>query len=135
MNFLLEHGANPQAVDREGCTPLHYLCETQNYEMVRKLLPVCAASKDVRNRFGKKPADLVRDAEVKRMLRAFSTKRNSRVSSQSRERSAHKATVQVTSLKDDKEVFDSIEQMFRKFSQFKKRSDSKKALERRQSSA
>ena len=77
LDYLLAHGANPSVVDRDGCTPLHYLCETQNYDMVKKLLPVCAASKDVRNRFGKKPADLVKDAEVKRMLRNFSSRLNS----------------------------------------------------------
>ena len=109
-------------VDRDGCTPMHYLCETQNYDMVKRLLPVCAASKDVRNRFGKKPADLVKDAEVKRTLRNFSSRLNSQRQSQSRERSksTYKTTVQVMKLRDDKDVLDSIEQMFRKFSLNKK---------------
>ena len=37
--------------------------------MIKVILPLCAQSKDVRNRFGKKPADLIEDKEVKRLLR------------------------------------------------------------------
>jgi ankyrin repeat protein len=69
IKYLLEKGASTTVVDRDGCTPLHYLCESQNYEMVKLLIPLCQVSKDVRNRFGKKPADLVCDKDIKRLLR------------------------------------------------------------------
>jgi len=45
--------------------------------MIRYLLPLASSSKDVRNRFGKKPADLVKDKEIKKMLRNFSQRRDS----------------------------------------------------------
>lgn len=45
--------------------------------MVRFLLPLSGASKDVRNRFGKKPVDLIQDKEMKRLLRNYSQRRDS----------------------------------------------------------
>jgi len=80
--YLLDHDANPLVVDRDGSTPLHYLCETQNHEMIKLVMPKCGASKHLRNRFGKKPLDYITDKEVKRTL--MTTKSGSRRSSQSK---------------------------------------------------
>lgn len=41
IKYLLDKGASTTVVDRDGCTPLHYLCEGQNYEMVKLLIPLC----------------------------------------------------------------------------------------------
>lgn len=77
IKYLLERGVSPHVVDRDGCTPLHYLCETENHEMVKFLLPLSGPSRDVRNRFGKKPVDLIQDKEMKRLLRNYSQRRDS----------------------------------------------------------
>jgi ankyrin repeat protein len=71
IRYLLDNGASVSVVDRDGSTPLHYLCETENHEMIKEILPLCKGSgvRDVRNRFGKKPADLVQDKEMKKLLR------------------------------------------------------------------
>lgn len=69
IQFLMSKGANTSVVDRDGCTPLHYLCETDNLELIKLLLPACKGCKDVRNRHGKKPVDLVTSDEVKRFIR------------------------------------------------------------------
>jgi ankyrin repeat protein len=34
IRYLIEKGANTSVVDRDGCTPLHYLCESENYQMI-----------------------------------------------------------------------------------------------------
>jgi ankyrin repeat protein len=80
IRYLLDHKCNTAAVDRDGCTPLHYLCETENHEMIKLLLPLSLGSKDVRNRFGKKPVDLVKDMEMKKLLRNYSSRRQSKSS-------------------------------------------------------
>jgi len=72
---LLFKGANPSVVDRDGCTPLHYLCENENVEMINLVLPLSAGSKDVRNRFGKKPADLLTSETLRKVVRQFNSKR------------------------------------------------------------
>ena len=41
IRYLLDKGANPTVVDRDGYTPLHYLCEIENYEMIKLILPYC----------------------------------------------------------------------------------------------
>ncbi|CDW89321.1 protein kinase domain containing protein [Stylonychia lemnae] len=151
IRYLLDHSASPHVVDRDGCTPLHYLCETENHEMVKVLLPICGASKDVRNRFGKKPADLIQDREFKKVLRNFSTRRESlnqrqnqiansnttnnnvqnsqsQTKSQSRERSCsgNRNVVQIHRLNDDKEVQDCIQQLFKKFSNYHRKASKEK---------
>lgn len=52
IKFLLDKGVNTSVVDKDGYTPLHYLCEAENTEMIKLLLPLSKGSKDVRNRFG-----------------------------------------------------------------------------------
>jgi ankyrin repeat protein len=59
LKFMIQRGSNGASVDRDGSTPLHYLCETENHDMIKFLLPMSDGSKDIRNRFGKKPVDLV----------------------------------------------------------------------------
>lgn len=59
VKYLLGKGANASAVDRDGNTPLHYLCESENIDMIMHVLPHCQGSKDVRNKQGKKPFDLL----------------------------------------------------------------------------
>ena len=56
-------------VDRDGCTPLHYLCESENLEMIKLVLPLSSGSKDVRNRFGKKPFDLLTDKNLQKIIK------------------------------------------------------------------
>ena len=77
IRFMISKGANSCSVDRDGSTPLHYLCETENHEMIRYILPLSENSKDVRNRFGKKPVDLVQDNEIKKLIRNYKALRNS----------------------------------------------------------
>lgn len=77
IKYLLSKGANPSVVDRDGCTPLHYLCECENIEMVKLVLPLSPGSKDVRNRFGKKPADLLSSETLRKIVRQFSSSHNS----------------------------------------------------------
>lgn len=77
IKYLIDKGANTSVVDRDGCTPLHYLCEAENYEMIKYVLPFCKGSKDVRNRFGKKPVDLIANAGMKRMLKYFNQSKSS----------------------------------------------------------
>lgn len=69
IKYLISKGACTTVVDRDGCTPLHYLCETQNKEMIKYVLPFSSACKDVRNKFGKKPSDLVCDQELKKLMK------------------------------------------------------------------
>ena len=68
IKYLISKGCCTTVVDRDGCTPLHYLCETQNKEMIKYVLPYSSACKDVRNKFGKKPSDLVCDQELKKLM-------------------------------------------------------------------
>ncbi len=86
IKFLVEAGANVTVVDRDGCTPLHYLCEAEHYEMVRYLLPLAKNCKDVRNRYGKRPADMAPSQEVRRIIRNFSEHRKSQPRMTSNER-------------------------------------------------
>jgi ankyrin repeat protein len=76
IKFMILKGANGASVDRDGSTPLHYLCETENLDMVRYLLPLSDGSKDIRNRFGKKPVDLIQDNEMKKLIRNYKVRRN-----------------------------------------------------------
>ena len=41
IKYLIKEGASTTVVDRDGCTPLHYLCETQNKELIKFVLPYC----------------------------------------------------------------------------------------------
>ena len=77
---MLSKGSNPSVVDRDGCTPLHYLCECENVEMIKYLLPLSPGSKDVRNRFGKKPADLLSSEVLRKAIRAYTGKNSQSVS-------------------------------------------------------
>ena len=69
IKYLIDKGASTSVVDRDGCTPLHYLCENENIEMIKLLLPLCKGCKDVRNRFGKKPVDMLSNSDMKKTLR------------------------------------------------------------------
>lgn len=59
-------------MDRDGCTPLHYLCEADNEEMIKQLIPLCPSSKDVRNRYGRKPADMGKNKLLAKLIRDVS---------------------------------------------------------------
>jgi hypothetical protein len=59
-------------VDRDGCTPLHYLCESECHEMIKLILPISHGAKEVRNRFGLKPFDMIKDKEFKKDIRTLS---------------------------------------------------------------
>ena len=69
MKYLLDNGATTNMIDRNGNTPLHYLCEGENIELIKRFLPQLKSCKDTRNRFGKRPTDLVTNPEVKKMFR------------------------------------------------------------------
>lgn len=85
IRYLIEKGACATVVDRDGYTPLHYLCENENYEMIKLILPYCKQAKDVRNRFGKKPTDMIgNNKEIKKLIRNMSQGRNSSCNSQIR---------------------------------------------------
>jgi ankyrin repeat protein len=77
IKYLIDKGASPCVVDRDGCTPLHYLCEGENHDMIQFIMPLSGGARDVRNRFGLKPVDLIKDKTFKRTLRRFSSKRDS----------------------------------------------------------
>mmetsp|Transcript_30356 Transcript_30356/g.29696 ORF Transcript_30356/g.29696 Transcript_30356/m.29696 type:complete len:154 (+) Transcript_30356:1438-1899(+) len=76
IEYLIKKGVNPSVVDRDGCTPLHYLCENENIDMIKMLLPLSGGSNDVRNRFGKKPVDMIASASLKKLVRQFSKRRH-----------------------------------------------------------
>ena len=115
IKMLIARGASTTVVDRDGCTPLHYLCENQNIEMIKMLLPLCQMSMDVRNRFGKKPIDLVCDRDIKKLLKreTSQTRRTSQQIQQSRDRSIssnpQQKVVKIVKLEEDQEVQKSIQ--------------------------
>ena len=78
--YLLSRGASPCVVDRDGSTPLHYLCETGNLEMIKAVLPLAEGTGEVRNRFGLKPVELIRDKAVRREVGKETASRKSSVS-------------------------------------------------------
>jgi ankyrin repeat protein len=44
ISYLLEKGASATVVDRDGCTPLHFLCESENIQIITALLPLFQGS-------------------------------------------------------------------------------------------
>jgi hypothetical protein len=83
--------------------------------MIKMLLPLCQMSMDVRNRFGKKPIDLVCDRDIKKLLKreTSQTRRTSQQIQQSRDRSIssnpQQKVVKIVKLEEDQEVQKSIQ--------------------------
>ena len=60
IELLLDYGANPNAVDAEGCTPLMYLCRHDHDIQLILLLLQYSADPDIENHGGEKARDLSR---------------------------------------------------------------------------
>ena len=56
--LLLERGADPNATTKEGWTPLHVAAKSGHLDMM-KLLESLGASKDLKDKEGKIPGDLI----------------------------------------------------------------------------
>ncbi|KAK7793506.1 hypothetical protein R5R35_001842 [Gryllus longicercus] len=65
---LLEAGADPNAVDDEGQTPLHYAAAANEHTVIRILLTY-DANLDARDNAGRTPIDLAPTDFVRRLLR------------------------------------------------------------------
>ena len=59
--MLLEAGANPNAAQNSGVTPLHSAAHHGNASLIKMLL-VCGADSKLTLQDGKTPADLAREA-------------------------------------------------------------------------
>ncbi|KAI9706852.1 MAG: Ankyrin-3 [Bogoriella megaspora] len=54
LSLLLDHGFDPNAVDQDGCTPLHLASTSSRFRNV-ELLVAAGASVDIWDRFGQQP--------------------------------------------------------------------------------
>ena len=66
---LLQFGADPAAADADGNTALHYAARGQHRAIVDSLLEA-GASKDVKNKLNKLPADMTASDAIKKALGA-----------------------------------------------------------------
>jgi len=65
--LLLESGANPAAVNKQGMQPLHYMARDGNAELAALLLEF-GAPVDCCNENGKTPGDLCKDDGIRALL-------------------------------------------------------------------
>nr|CCA15654.1 myosinlike protein putative [Albugo laibachii Nc14] len=70
--WLIEAGADINAVDGNGDTALHYAVSLDRYDLVETLMKKRAAL-DVKNSNGQTPSDLTQDDEMKELLHLYST--------------------------------------------------------------
>ncbi len=68
MSFLLDHGADLNAVDRNGCTTLMHAIVHKRFDLA-KLLVERGADPKRRNRDGKRAVDLIGRGKGSRVLR------------------------------------------------------------------
>ena len=68
---LCAHGANPNAVNREGQTPLHAAVLSRQTASVTTLLSK-KAQKDVRDTYGRKPIDYAKAREYEELIKLLS---------------------------------------------------------------
>lgn len=74
MKFLKAYAPFLNAKDIKGKTALHYACQNGNYNMVKLLLKYGALT-HIRDSFGYKPIDLVKDSEpLKTVLKLHTEK-------------------------------------------------------------
>ncbi|KAJ3175578.1 hypothetical protein HDU87_006075 [Geranomyces variabilis] len=71
VTFLLESGADVNAVDLDGNYALHYAVRAKDAELVRLLLSGGRAHAAVANKKGKRPADVCEDADIREIIQQY----------------------------------------------------------------
>lgn len=61
MRLLIDHGANVNVLNNQNNTPLHEACCSGSYECVKYLLESCHANPTIRNKFGMRAKELVKE--------------------------------------------------------------------------
>ncbi|KAJ3136859.1 hypothetical protein HDU90_002425 [Geranomyces variabilis] len=71
VTFLLECGADVNAIDLDGNYALHYAVRAKDAELVRLLLSGGRAHAAVPNKKGKRPTDVCEDADIKEIIQQY----------------------------------------------------------------
>jgi ankyrin repeat protein len=76
VKYLLEKGADPNAIDSDFCQPFHYLCDnttlnTEVFTQIANMLIDKGAMLSLKNRDGKTPFECLSDAECKDIMFNF----------------------------------------------------------------
>ncbi|KAJ3156714.1 Ankyrin repeat domain-containing protein 22 [Geranomyces michiganensis] len=71
VTFLLESGADVNAIDLDGNYALHYAARARDAELVRLLLSGGRAHAAVPNKKGKRPADVCEDEDIKGIIQQY----------------------------------------------------------------
>lgn len=70
-------------------------------EMIKLLLPLCKGCKDVRNKFGKKPADLLNSSDIKKVIRQSTSRKRDDCRSKSKEKAHNNHNIQIHKVNDE----------------------------------
>ena len=67
MNLLLQNDADPNYVDVDGCTVLHYAATAESETMINKLIEA-GANKEIADIDGNKPSDYTETENIRLLL-------------------------------------------------------------------
>ena len=67
MKLLLQNGADPNCVDIDGCTVLHYAATAECETMITKLIEA-GANKELADIDGNKPSDYTETENIRLLL-------------------------------------------------------------------